>query len=424
MRIIILVLILFILSPGSYGLQLLDGLLEDALIFEASSPRLAGYLETERGTAGSAFRSNNMVNGRDININNSSLRFYSILPLAEKKSALIVSSENNNSHFSAVQDPAALDITGGSNLVSLFYAARLNDRLDVGLGVNQAKNEQENGRDLGFSYRIRFSPLQSLAIEYGAENSRLGNTATIGYGQDRFISPADGTQNMEMVAVNYKPADKFGFRGVLGKSGHEQSIGMNATDDRYTYARLDREAVYGSIGVEVNRDRLDLNFDLLASATDLNSSGGLFGFISPDLVLDGESIDKTADLAARVRAGGMRVGTERSVSDRLKFKADLSYLKLLFDGDAKTWNSWFFGMVRKLDSESALPVDSADVLAGGLGVKYMLNNNCEINYSFKQLIPIAVVKRESGANDSYSEINVGSAVSGGNTQTFAVAWYF
>jgi hypothetical protein len=171
---------------------------------------------------------------------------------------------------------------------------------------------------------------------------------------------------------------------------------------------------------------MDLKLDLLASATNLYSSGGLFGIGVPDLILGGESVDKAGDLAVKIKSGGIRVGMEKAIGSKLKLKTDLSYLKLLFEGDVKTWNSWFFGMVRKLDSEYTLPIDSADVLAGGLGVQYVLNKNCELNYSFNQLIPLAVTKKEAGGTnvDVHAEASSGSVISGGNTQTFAVAWHF
>ncbi len=429
--IIISIIIILALTPVSSGIQALDGILEDALVLNASSARLADYLEAERGVAGNSFKHSSTLSGGDFHINNSDLRYYTILPLGEKKGALAISAANNVSRFGLSQGQTSVDLNSGSNSVGLFYASRLNDYLDIGIGVNQSNAAADYNRNPGFSCGVRISPLKAVEVEYSHETIRSGNIASVGYGGEIFTSQSGGVQDNNLgdrteMAVTFKAGSKIKFRGLIGKNDREQSVMIDPGDDRYSYIRLGRGVVYGSAGIEYNYNKFDVNLDLISSATNLSSAGGLFGVASADLVLDEDSIDKTADLASNIKATGCRIGVANSANDRLRIKTDLSYFKVLFDGDARTWNSWFFGMVQKLDTEYVAPIDSADVLVGSFGAKYAINDSFDINYSIKQLVPIAVGRKELAGNDD--SVNVegasGSAISGGSIQTFGVACYF
>jgi hypothetical protein len=425
LKIVAFILFLLGLGTSSFGLQLLDGVMEDAFVSNASSPCLAGFIETGRCEAGSSFTYNNTINSSNLEINNYGMNVYAVLPLDVNKSALVVSADKSYSRFNLNQDLAALNMSGSSNLVRLLYAARLNDYLDVGVGVNQASGASTYGQNLGFSYGVRLSPLPSLAIEYNTEKNRLVNTVMAGYSQDMLASPAGGTRDRSGINAIFAPGGRLKFLGSLGSSDNEEDVRLDASDQRYSYARMGRGAIYGSVGVVVDYDKFNLELTLLGSETNLSSSGGFFGESSPSLVLGEESLEKTADLAASIRAKGFRIGLEGLVSDRLKLKTDVSYFKAFLGGDARIWNNWFFGMVKKLDTQSVLPIESVDLLTVGLGAKYTISDDVTINYSFKQIIPLAVSNRETVGDDfTSSQLISGGVASGGNTQTFALSCEF
>jgi hypothetical protein len=431
LRVIIVLTVILTLVPAAFGSQVLDGILEDALILDASSSRLADYLDMERDVAGSSFKYSNTLSSGDFNINNSDLHFYTIIPLGAKKHTLAISADSSASRFGLSQGLTSFDMSSGSSLVQLFYATRLNDYLDVGIGVNQSHAATDYTQGPGFSWGVRVSPLKTLAIECGQEIIRSGNTAKVSFDGELFLSQAKEGQDNNLrdraeIAVVFRPDSTFKFCGIMGRNSCEQSVTIDPGDDRYFYAKMGRGTAYSSFGVEYHNSKVGINLDLISSTTNLSSAGGLFGVASPDLVLDGGSIDKTADMASSIRAAGCRIGLASQANDRFKIKTDLSYFKMLFDGSARIWNSWFFGMVQKLDTEYIVPIESADVLMGSFSAKYAINESFGISYSFQQLVPIAVVKKELTGNNDGRDIGSfsGPAVSGGNIQTFSVACYF
>ena len=413
------------MSSSSFGLAALDGLLEDALIFEVPLPRLAQYLKAKRSSAGNVFRSANTVSGGNIDLSGSTMGFYSIIPVVAGKNVMVISADSNYSYFSLAQPEASLNLSGNSNLVSIFYAVSLADFLDVGLGVNQNNNGLD-ARMTGIDSCVRFSPSKSLSIEYNAFKSGLINSAKIEYGQDIFAAPANGEQLNNSVSIFYESSSNLKFTGLFENNNCQQDANMVVSDERYTYVCVGRDTAFGSIGVVLGDDQLNFKCDLLASETKLASSSGIFASMSPDMVLDGESIDKTADLSLRMAARGLRLGVNKAINDRVKLGFDFSFLKLIFAGDAKVWDSFFFGLVRKLDSAYAAPLESADVATIDLGARYQISRDSELKYSFKQLIPISVVNKGPSGTDSNSNYDVvsDSAMSGGNTQTLAMTWYF
>lgn len=408
-------------------------MLEDALVLnrhDLSSPNLAQLIETERCTVGNSFNAENVISSKDFKINNSNLRLYAALPLDShpmvKKSAIFVSADKNSSIFCAKPDVKSIDINTDASIIKLGYGARVSDYLDLGIGINQSSVKIEDNRTLGYSYGIRFLPFKAFSIEYSDEKISANNLTNINYGEELLGSQSgggskDNSIDKTEIAATFKPGSKLAFRGFLGRNKNGESVKVDANSERYFYLRVDRTAYYGGVGVEIIQEKFSYGLDLIGSETNISSDGGLFALFPSDLMAGDALIDKTGDVAAKMKVGGFRISMKNSESNRLRINGALSCLKVLFDGDAKIWDSLFFGMARRLDAQYVIPVESADVLVGSLAARFIINKNYEINYSVQQMVPISVVQRAQGNGPSEE---TPSSASGGNIQTFAVACYF
>jgi hypothetical protein len=353
-------------------------------------------------------------------------------------------------------------------MVRFLYGARLTDYLDVGVGINQSRQLDLNAdRDLGYSYEIRVNPIKTFSIEYGSERADTGTMASIGndgswskylaFGSidkhkvnlsvwfgERFnlelrrqaekVEPRptvlssygavhDAGEKTEIVTTcDLNP--KLKLVGKLGERYNEQGIKIYDQRNEFAYIQTNRADLFGALGIVGRLQSFDFSLNLFRSVIDFSGQGKTFSEYLPDMISNVDNIDKSMDLGSKMAINGCQLSLNRAISERLTLKGDFRYFSMLFDGDANMWNSFFFGAVKQLDQNYAAPAKRVDFVLGGFGLKYALKEELELNYTFRQLIPVLVEGPAQSPGNAGSDFSNDSIASGGNTQVFSLAYYF
>jgi hypothetical protein len=376
----------------------------------------ANFVEAGRAKIDYAYEYENTIDSSNLVLNNADSRFNLVLPLGDhllaEKGVVGVSVYGNDSQFQADYDEGELDLSSCSNMVRFQYGARLSDYLDVGVGVSQYRDPSIGpDRNLGQSYEIKITPSQNLAIEF----------------QSLAEYPAAGMLDRQRINLSacYEISKKVEFHGLLGKGRSGQDARFYEDGSEIAYLHADRDNLFGKVGLAWQLPALDIALDFSRSVSDFSSRGKIFAENSPDMISNVDDVEQSYDLAASLVMNGCHLGLKRALSDRLSLKTDLRYFALLVEGDANIWNGWFFGAVKDLQGNYPSPIRRVDFVEAGLGFKYALQEELEFNYTFKQLIPVAVdrVEEEVGG-EAGDYVSDSSPASGGNTQMVSLTCYF
>ena len=471
-------MILLTLAPAAYGIPFLKATLEDIAslgeVEESALLQPTKLIGAERHRIDYSYEHQNTISGSNLVLNNADSQFSLVLPLEEnllgEKDALGIFVYGNNSQFQADHNLGGFDSSGQSDIVRFLYGVRLTDYLDVGVGVSQYRNPELNlDRGLGHNYEIRLSPSEAFEIGYGSERLRTANLTRIDYDGSWCEYPAFGISSKQRVDLaawlgsklnlrvkheqekiepyqtdlysqgriydlgrtseintTYSLNHNLKFKGRVGIRNIGQDIKFYEGDHKFAFILSERESLFGRLGMAWRLQNMDLSFDLSSSSMDLASRGGFLSENLPDMISNVDNIDKTADAQAKIFTKGCHFGLSSPLSDRLAFKGKLSYLSMLLKGDANVWSNWFFGIIRQLDESYIAPIKKADILVGKIGLKYLIHDELEANYTITQLIPLSVEESELSGGDRDEEIAVsgGETSSGGTTQVFSLTYYF
>lgn len=474
--ILALMLIVLTLAPGAFGVLFLKETIEDiATLGEAEKSvflQPTKLIGAERHSIDYSYEYQDTISASNLVLHNTHSQINLVLPLKEQligeKDVLGIFVYGNNSQFQADYNAGGFDSSGQSDIVRFLYGVRLTDYLDAGVGVSQYRNPELNlDRGLGYSYEIRLSPSKSFEIGYGSERLRTANLTRIDYDGSWSEYPAHGISsrqrmdisawfgnrlNLELkhqqeqidpystdllneshiyglnktteIKTTYNLNEDFKFKGLLGWKDIGQDIKYYEEDRKFAFIQGGSLNHFGSVGMAWRLQDIDLSFDLSNSSIDLNSRGAYFSENLPDIISNVDNLDKTADAQATISTSGCHFGLSGPLSERLAYKGKFSYLSMIFEGDANVWNGLFFGIVRQLEESYVAPVTKADLLEGELGLKYLIHDELEANYTFKQIIPLSVEEVFEGSGSADGDFAEGSASSGGSTHLVSLTYYF
>lgn len=409
------------LTPGAFGIPILKAVLEDIAYMERADLYEIG---SARPKIDSSFEFENAISSSDLTLINADSQLNVILPV--EKGIFGVSVHRNNSQFRASYSGGGIDLSAQSDIVNVLYGIQLTPYLDLGVGLNQYRNDSlDQGQNLGYSYEIKISPSEIFSIGYGSEKNYTGIQARIEHDNARYEYPAFGTISQQRIdlSTSFDLNQNIKFSGLLGRKNLDQNVNMYDDEHRVAYLMNDQVNLFGKLGFAWQLRGIGFSLDVSRSSIDLASRGSLFAENLPDMLSNIDNIDKAADLKAQIATNGLHLGISGPLSERVAFTTKFSYLSMLFEGDANIWNSWFFGAVRQLEGNYVSPFKRVNFIVGDLGLKYKLHEELEINYAFKQLIPVSVEGAEESGDSRGGDIGGGTS-SGGNTQMVSMTYYF
>ncbi|MBU0672744.1 MAG: hypothetical protein KJ732_06950 [Candidatus Margulisbacteria bacterium] len=405
-------------------------------------------------------------------MNNADSKLKVVLPLGNsllvEEGIIGLSVHGNRAQFQANYNDNGLDLSDRSDTVSFLYGARLSKYFDMAIGLSQHHNPDLLADPrLGFSYELKVAPSEIFAVGYGNEKISANNLTKLRYDGNWFEYPSFGILNTQRIDLSARLGKGFGVKlkhqqekmepdqtaslnqgsiyekgerveieacydlngqaklqGLFGRENNGQDVKYYEDGSRFAYAQTDSSNIFSSLGMSWRLKDFDAEFSVSRSEIDLSGRGSLYSEKLPDVISNVDNIDKVADLDSRITTNGCHFGLKGALSDRVAFNGKLSYLSMLLDGDANIWNSWFFGAVKQLENNYAAPFKQADLLMGEIGLKYLLDDEMEAGYTFKQLVPVSVENSAAGDDSDYGSIDDSGVSSGGSRHTVSLTYYF
>ncbi|MFH1386449.1 MAG: hypothetical protein ABIH50_02130 [bacterium] len=413
-RLAFVLLFVLVITPAAFGTTILKAVLEDLFVWDGTISSDVNYIDQNKSAkANCSFEQNNIVKSEAINLNDASSSVNVCLPIENGgfigKSALEISSLKGTSTISLNKDGKNFNFSGKNNSLNLSYNTQLSNYFAVGMGVTQDQNAVlERGKNLGYHYFMDVRPDKHLAIKYSNYNDDL-----YGHGEKFEIEN------------NRSINDKVVFLGKIGRKCDIRGFNIYDQNNNSAYYGSDSRNYFGVVGAAFKYQGYDVIFNLGRCEVSLQGSGSTIFENSPELLASVGNVNKQVDLDSKMSVNGCHLGLKRMIFDRLTLDSGLDYINMSLDGKTNIWNSFFFGMANMLDQSLAFPYRRIDYAQFKMGLTFKINETMELNYSFKQIVPVLAEKDEQGGGvGGPTGLTTGSTISGGNTQTFSLAYLF
>ncbi|MFH1361169.1 MAG: hypothetical protein ABIH69_00715 [bacterium] len=470
---IYLLLIVLAVSGQARAGSILDLALADILKFESTetSSTLTKLLTAKENQINCAYTFENAITNNNLTLGSldSEIDITITDQLPGEQSSLNLNYLKNNSLAKGNYSEASFDLSSQANTIKLNYATKVNKYFDLALGVNQYSNaDYDFVANPGYNYGLKFNLRDRLLLGYEVKQDNLGTLARFYYDGDWALYPTFGKSNTgelncslllgerlnikfknqtaatspqdlaaadqgrleglghaTEVQAKYSLADQVSLQGIIGQAKSDQGVKFYDDGQKFVYLQADRTSYYSNLDLSWAVNQLNFSLGVMGSVVDIASRGKIFAENIPDILSNLDNVEKAADSNSQILTSGCRFAARAPINQRLSWSGDLQLLATNLEGDTNIWNTWFFGMIKKLDQTYAMPFKKAYYSVAKVGLKYQVDQDFEINYALKQLIPLYVEKAEQAdPSENISSSPDSGSTSGGGIHTLSLAYLF
>lgn len=464
-KFLIYIVVFLLLVSQAHGATLFHSFFDDLAGFSSqrSLPAIDEF-PLERSTIDCAYQFDNLFKNRSTELKNTIFSMNCLVPLHYNKDLLSVLVTRSNAlvHFED-QNTNSFAMKTAADFFAIEYGIKLTEKVEVRTGITQTQSLFSNSqKNPGLSYGLKIKPFDFLNISYSSMNNSQGILTNVDSAYKQYESLIiDAATSSQLVCdlnfsevitlkinllenknIQTQSLDNFDWKSSLelgymlnreltlflmaGKGNSNNNMRFYDNEQIFAFLNLERASfLYGmGMGLKIKDKEWFLSYS--RSTFDYSSGGKVFNQVSPDVLSNIDNFDKYMDAKAFMQLNSYQLSVKGIKLQELSIEPTLQYQSMDMRGNIDFWNTWFFGLLKELDSTQPLNYQRIDFLVLSGSLAYDINETWKLRYSMRQILPILALQDEVVGGGSVSSALNGPAdyAQGGNTQTFSLTCYF
>ncbi len=464
-KILIYLAVFLLLISQAHGATLFHSFFDDLAGF--SSQRYLPSIEEfplENSMIDCNYQFDNLFENRSTELRNAIFSMNCLVPLHSNKDLLsiFVARSNALAHFED-QNTNSFMMKTAADFFAIEYGLKLTEKIEIRTGITQTQSLFSNSQKRpGLIYGLKIKPFDFLNISYSSINNSQGILTDVDTAYKQYesliidsatsnqmvcgLSFSDvitlkldllenkNIQNQSLDNSDWKSSLELGymlnreltFFLMAGRGAYSNNMRFYEEEQLFAFLNLERiNFLYGA-GMSLKIEDKEWLLSYSRSTFDYTSGGKVFNQASPDIFSNIDNIDKYMDAKALMQINSCQLSVKGIRFQEVAIEPSLQYQSMDMRGNIDFWNTWFFGILKELESTQPLNYQRIDFLVVGGSLAYDINETWKLRYSIRQILPILALQDKVEVEAaSLSELN-GPAdyAQGGNTQTFSLACYF